>query len=231
MSLEARGVVSSYGPTRALDEVDFVARPGEVTALLGSNGAGKSTLLRVLTGERRADAGEVSMDGAPLRRDDSTWRGRISLISHQTGLYRSLTVAENLRFFARLRGLDRASGRLEEMLERFGVAPLHRRTVGTLSRGQRQRVALARALLHDPDVLLLDEPFTGLDPAGVAAVTGVLLEQEGRGCIVVLVTHDIAQGLALSARTVVLRGGRKVGDAPSVECSVEGVTRLMGAAA
>ncbi|NNF28273.1 MAG: heme ABC exporter ATP-binding protein CcmA [Gemmatimonadetes bacterium] len=231
MSLEARGVVSSYGPTRALDGVDFAARPGEVTALLGSNGAGKSTLLRILTGERKAETGTVSMDGTPLRRDDPAWRSRISLISHQTGLYRSLTVAENLRFFSRLRGLRNAPDRIEQMLERFGVGGVRRRAVGTLSRGQRQRVALARALLHEPDVLLLDEPYTGLDPSGVAAVTGVLSEQQGRGCIVVLVTHDIAQGLALSARTVVLRGGRKVADAASGECKVAEVTRLMGAAA
>ena len=231
MSLEARGVVSWYGPTRALDDVDLVARPGQVTALLGSNGAGKSTLLRILTGERKAEAGQVLMDEAPLRRDDPVWRSRISLISHQTGLYRSLTVVENLRFFARLRGLNPGAGSIDELLKRFGVAKVRGRVVGTLSRGQRQRVALARALLHEPDVLLMDEPFTGLDPAGVAAVTTVLEEQRDRGCIIVLVTHDIAQGLALSARTVVLRGGRKVADAASEECDVPLVTRLMAAAA
>ena len=231
MSLEARGVVSTYGPTRALNDVDFLAEPGVVTALLGGNGAGKSTLLRVLTGERKAEAGEVLMDGRPLGRDDPAWRGRISLISHQTGLYRSLTVVENLRFFARLRGLPSASAQVDTMLERFGVDGLRTRTVGSLSRGQRQRVALARALLHEPDVLLLDEPYTGLDPVGAAAVTAVVDEQRERGAIVVLVTHDIAQGLRMSGRTVVLRGGRKVVDQASSACSVEEVTRLMGAAA
>ena len=226
--LEARGVVCHFGATTALNQVDLASEGGTITALLGGNGAGKSTLLRVLTGERPPDSGSVTLDGAPVSGRDREWRARIGLVSHRTGLYRNLTVLENLRFFARVHGLDEGRDRILEAAGRVGVAQLAEALVGSLSRGQRQRVALVRTLLHEPEVLLLDEPFTGLDPAGGRAVSEILEQTRERGRIVVLVTHDVPRGLAMSDRTVVLQRGRKVLDEPSSSCTVEGVNEFFG---
>ena len=208
MTLEGRGLVCDYGPTRALDGVDVAARGGETVAVFGPNGAGKTTLLKVLGGERTPDRGSVLFEGAPVPGAGHEWRAQSGLISHRTGLYPRLTVEENLRFFAGLRGLAPDRDALAGALARAGVAETAGVQVRLLSRGQRQRAALARLLLHDPRAVFLDEPFTGLDPAGVAALEAALRDFASRGRVVVLTTHDVARGLALADRFVVLRGGR-----------------------
>lgn len=228
MILEARGVGCAFGATRALDGVDLAVRGGEIVALLGGNGAGKSTLLRVLSGERPADTGSVTVDGEPVSGRDPEWRGRVGLVSHRTGLYRNLTVRENLLFFAGLHRVPDPRARAAEAARSVGVADLLERLVASLSRGQRQRVALARTALHDPAVLLLDEPFTGLDPLGGQAVSRLLTRARTEGKLVVLVTHDVPHALSLADRTVVLRRGRKVLDAASGECSLAEVHALFG---
>ena len=208
MTLEGRGLVCDYGPTRALDSVDVAARGGETVAVFGPNGAGKTTLLKVLGGERTPDRGSVLFEGAPVPGAGHEWRAQSGLISHRTGLYPRLTVEENLRFFAGLRGLAPDRDALAGALARAGVAETAGVQVRLLSRGQRQRAALARLLLHDPRAVFLDEPFTGLDPAGVAALEAALRDFASRGRVVVLTTHDVARGLVLADRFVVLRGGR-----------------------
>ncbi|MGI9627122.1 MAG: ATP-binding cassette domain-containing protein, partial [Longimicrobiales bacterium] len=135
-------------------------------------------------------------------------------------LYRTLTARENLRFFAELRGTPDAADRIVEVGARVGVSEFLDRPVGQLSRGQGQRVALARALLNDPEVLLLDEPFTGLDPAGGEAVDRTLSELRSRGRVIIVVTHDVPRGLRLSDHAVVLRRGSKVLDEAAADCTV-----------
>lgn len=208
MTLEGRGLVCRYGPTRALDGVDVSVRGGETLAVFGPNGAGKTTLLKVLGGERTPDRGRVLFGGAPVPGAGREWRAQSGLVSHRTGLYPRLTVLENLRFFAGLRGLAPDRRSLAEALSRVGAAETAHRQVRLLSRGQRQRVALARLLLHDPRAVFLDEPFTGLDPTGVAALDAALRELASQGRVVVLTTHDVVRGLALAERFVVLRNGR-----------------------
>ncbi len=210
--LAARELVCDYGPTRALDGVGLAVGRGATLGVFGANGAGKTTLLRVLSGERRVEGGRVEMDGVAVRGTDAGWRGRVGVVSHRTGLYRKLTAAENLAFFAALRELPRDRRTLEGALDRVGAAALADRRVDLLSRGQRQRVALARSLMHAPEILLLDEPFSGLDPDGARRLEA-LLREGGEGRIVVLATHNLARGLALSDRVVVLRRGRKTLDA------------------
>ncbi len=210
--LTARDLVCDYGPTRALDGVGIAVGRGTTLGVFGANGAGKTTLLRVLSGERRADGGRVELDGVAVRRTGGAWWGRVGVVSHRTGLYHKLTAAENLAFFAALRGLPRDRESLAHALEGVGAAALADRQVDGLSRGQRQRVALARSLMHAPEILFLDEPFSGLDPEGARRLAAMLREgAEGR--IVVLVTHNLARGLALSDRVVVLRRGCKTLDA------------------
>lgn len=208
MTLEGHGLVCDYGPTRALDGVNVSAPGGETLAVFGPNGAGKTTLLKVLGGERTPDRGRVLFDGAPVPGAGHEWRAQSGLVSHRTGLYPRLTVLENLRFFAGIRGLAPDRHALVDALARVGAAETAGVQVRLLSRGQRQRVALARLFLHDPRAVFLDEPFTGLDPEGVAATEAALRELESRGRVVVLTTHDVARGLALAERFVVLRRGR-----------------------
>ena len=207
----------SYGATRALDAVDIRADGGEIVAVLGSNGAGKTTLLRALSGERRPDRGEVFFDGSAVFGAGPGWRGRVGLVSHRTGLYRHLSVMENLRFFAGLQGVPQRRDAVRGALEAVGAAGLADLRVATLSRGQSRRAALARSLVHDPDFLFLDEPFTGLDPLGAETLESVLEACRTAGRVVLLVTHDLRRGLRLADRVVVLRRGRKVFDGEGTE--------------
>lgn len=225
MTLEGQRLVCSYGPTRALDGVDIVAGGGEIVAVVGPNGAGKTTLLRALSGERRPDQGEVLLDGSPVSGADPGWRGRVGLVSHRAGLYRKLTVGENLNFFAALHGVPNARNAVAHALETIGAATLANTRVEALSRGQSQRVALARSLLHDPDILFLDEPFTGLDPAAAAALEATLRTRRTAGSVIVLVTHDLRRCVGLADRVVVLRGGHKVHDD---ETGASNATDLLG---
>lgn len=213
MKLSARGLVCDYGLTRALDGVDVDAVGGSILAVFGPNGAGKTTLLRALSGERKPDRGEVLLDGAAV--SGSAWRSRVGLVSHRTGLYRKLTVGENLAFFAALHGMARNRKTAARALNQVGAPDLIDVPVEELSRGQRQRAAIARSLLHDPGVLFLDEPFTGLDPGGAVTLETMLSDCRAAGTIVVLVTHDLHRGLRLSDRAMVLRRGRKVLDGRS----------------
>ncbi|MDE2781491.1 MAG: heme ABC exporter ATP-binding protein CcmA [Gemmatimonadota bacterium] len=215
MRLSARGLVCDYGPTRALDGVDIDAAGGSILAVFGPNGAGKTTLLRALSGERRPDAGEVTLNGAAVSGSDPAWRARVALVSHRTGLYRKLTVGENLAFFGALHGLATDPHAGFRALEEVDARDLADIPVEKLSRGQRQRAALARSLLHDPDVLFLDEPFTGLDPGGASTLEAMLQARREADTVVVLVTHDLERGLKLADRALVLRRGRSVLDTES----------------
>ncbi len=226
MILEGRGLACAYGPTRALDGVSFAAGDG-VLAVFGPNGAGKSTLLRVLAGERRPDAGEVLLDGVALSADRFAWRARIGVAGHRSGLYAKLTVAQNLLFFASLHGRT-TPGEVRAALAAVEAERLANRQAGALSRGERQRAALARALMRDPELLLLDEPFTGLDASSSSVLETALRDRGRRGRIVVLVTHDIARGAALADRVVVLRRGRKALDLPEDEASPDRIVAAMG---
>ena len=223
MRLAARNLVCSYGPTRAVDGVDLEVAGDSIVAVFGPNGAGKTTLLKALSGERKPEGGRVVADGKAVTGSDPAWRGRVGLVSHRTGLYMKLTVMENLLFFASLHGMAGAAGPMEEALAAVDARELARTRVEALSRGQRQRVALARALLHDPDILFLDEPFSGLDPSGAAALEDMLRARRSPERIVVLVTHDLRRGLGLADRVVVLLRGRKVLDADRAECEAEGL--------
>ena len=226
MTLAARNLVCNYGPTRAVDGVDLDVAGDSILAVFGPNGAGKTTLLKALSGERKPDAGRVALNGKAVTGSDPAWRGRVGLVSHRTGLYMKLTVMENLLFFAALHGVAGAAVAAAEALAAVGARELARTRAEALSRGQRQRVALGRALLHDPDILFLDEPFSGLDPSGAAALEVMLRARRSPERIVVLVTHDLHRGLRLADRVVVLRRGRKVLDAARAECEAEGLLGL-----
>ncbi len=210
MLLRVEELRKHYGSTVALGGVDLTVDPGTHLLLAGANGAGKTTLLRLLTGLTAPSAGLVRIDGEDPRR--SRLRQRLGLLSHQTQLYDDLTVRENLRFFARLYGAP--PGAADAALDGVGLAGRADTRVGVLSRGLQQRAALARATLHAPEVLLLDEPFTGLDGAASTAVAASLSERATSAeYSTVVVTHRVDQVAATTNRVVVLRQGRVALDA------------------
>ena len=197
-----------YGRRRALSHVSLECRAGEILGLLGPNGAGKSTLLSILATLLAPSTGEVRYGTKTASEAGPTLRARLGFLSHDLHLYPELTARENLPFFARLYGLPGVEGLVAAALERAGLAARRDDLVSGFSRGMRQRLALERALLHDPRLLLLDEPFTGLDDASVAALVSRLEELRAAERIVVVVTHDLDVAERLLDTVAVLKDGR-----------------------
>lgn len=204
---ETVALVRRFGRRRAVAGVDLRIAAGECVALFGPNGAGKTTLLRLLAGLLRPTSGEVRLLGAPLKADARDARGRVGLISHQSMLYDVLTVAENVAFAAQLHGLPDVAGATAAALERLGLASRALTPVRALSRGWQQRVSIARAIVHQPALVLLDEPYTGLDVAGARALTDLLLQLRTDGAALALVTHAIDEGLALATHAAIMLDG------------------------
>jgi heme ABC exporter ATP-binding subunit CcmA len=210
--IDARGLVKFYGTTAALRGCDLTVWQGERVALLGPNGAGKTTLLKVLATLVRPSAGRLRLLGLDALRQPAAVRRHLGVVAHETYLYRDLTATENLRLYGRLYGVGNLPARVEAALAQVGLAGLGTRRVGALSRGQQQRLALARALLHEPALLLLDEPDTGLDEAGQALLARLVREAAPT---VVLATHAVERALALADRVIVLAAGRVAFEAPT----------------
>jgi heme ABC exporter ATP-binding subunit CcmA len=205
-----RGVWKTYGATAALRDVTLRAAAGRILALLGPNGAGKSTVLRIAAGLTRPTSGTVRVAGASR---PTGVRRVIGFAGHHTFLYGALTIEENLRFYAELYGIPPAA--VAVSLERFGLEAVRRRRVQELSRGLAQRVNLARALLHEPRVVLLDEPFTGLDAAFAEHLTASLVLLRREGCAILIATHEWDAARALADDAAVLVRGRLVAEVPA----------------
>ena len=208
--LTVTGVSRHYGRQRALSRVSFAAGAGEIIGLLGPNGAGKSTLLGVLSTLIAPSRGKVLYGGRPARELGAALRRRLGYLSHDLQLYPELTAAENLEFFARLYGAARPAARVAAALAQARLADRAGDRTGGFSRGMRQRLALERALLHEPRLILLDEPFTGLDERSVGDFVARLRGLRAAGRIVLLATHDLDVVDGLLDRAVVLRAGRMV---------------------
>ncbi|MET0341229.1 MAG: ABC transporter ATP-binding protein [Polyangiales bacterium] len=205
-SVEARGIVKMYGATRALAGVDLSLPAGCVTVIEGPNGAGKSTLLDILSLLSRPTRGSLHFGALEGWRDRHRLRGTLGVLAHAAMLYPDLTGEENLRLFARTYGVSEA--RVQALGERFEATGFWQRPTRTYSRGQLQRVALARALLHEPRLILLDEPSTGLDVRATDRLVDAVVAERARGAIVALVTHDVALTERIADRRVQLRRGR-----------------------
>lgn len=216
-ALRLQGVTKRFGHTTALRSVDLCVESGESVALLGANGAGKSTLLRIAATLTRPTSGSIAIHDTDAAEHPDVARRAIGLLSHQSFLYDDLTAEENLRFYARLYRLPDPGAAARDALE--GVDLVHRADdrVRTFSRGMKQRVAIARALLHDPNLLLLDEPFAGLDVRSRHALITRIRQSREQGRTIVIVTHDIGQGLHLADRYVLLEAGQIAGAGTSAD--------------
>jgi heme exporter protein A len=208
--VEVAGLTKRFGHVRALRGVDFALGAGESLAVFGPNGAGKTTLLRILAGLLKADGGVVRFGGEQLVRGNAAHRRRVGLISHHSLLYDGLTAAENLVFYARLYAVAEPRAAAARALAGVGLAARASDQVGTFSRGMVQRLAIARALLHDPDVMLLDEPFSGLDQGAAATLRELLGRLRAERRTMVLVTHNIDEGLELATHVAIQVAGRFV---------------------
>lgn len=204
-AIEVSGVVKSYDHYPVLRGVDLRVPEGGTLAVLGPNGSGKTTLLRLIATLSTPTRGTISLFGRPVSPTPEV-RRRIGLVAHESLLYDNLSVEENLRFFGSLYGLE--AHHIARAIAQAALDPLTGRRARVLSRGQRQQVNLARALLHNPDILILDEPYTGLDLTAADRLTARLREEAGRGRTIVFTTHDLTEARGLDASTTVLLGGR-----------------------
>ena len=205
-AIEAIGLMRSFGRRVAIRDLTFQIRDGECLALFGPNGAGKTTLLRVLAGLLRPTRGTARVAGVDLP-GGAEARAVVGLISHQTMLYAALTALENVEFSARLYGVPDPRAAAVRALDRMRLAERADSPVRSLSRGMQQRVSIARAIVHDPRVVLLDEPYTGLDEGGASALSEALQSSRSAGAALVLVTHHLSEGLALATHTAIMRDG------------------------
>jgi heme exporter protein A len=205
-------VARHYGRRKALSQVSFTCEPGEIVGLLGPNGAGKSTLLNILATVLTPSRGRVQYGDRTIEEGGPGLRAQIGMLGHDLFLYPELTARENLTFFAHLYGLANAAAVVDTALERAGLATRANDYVAGFSRGMRQRVALERALLHDPKLILLDEPFTGLDQSSTAALVERLRDRQQAGCMIVLATHDLDVVDGVLTRALFLINGRPSAD-------------------
>ena len=205
--VQAAELARAFGDRTAVAGVTFSLGARECLAVFGPNGAGKTTLLRLIAGLLKPSRGAVLVHGVDMRRDARS-RGRVGIISHQSMLYPALTVLENVVFSARLQGVADPRAAAVRVLRAMQMDDRANEAVRALSRGLQQRVSIARATVHAPDVVLLDEPYTGLDAVGAQALTDALRAMLDGGAALVLVTHNVAEGLALATQAAVMRDGR-----------------------
>jgi heme exporter protein A len=209
-AIEIRNLTKSFGSHVALRDVDLAVAEGEFLTMVGPNGAGKTTLIRILATLSRPTSGEVWVDGWNLADGAAEVRQRIGFVSHQPLLYGDLTAEENLRFYSRMYNVPEPENRIEEVLEQVGLLARRRDSVRTFSRGMQQRLSIARAILHRPAVMLLDEPYTGLDQQAAAMLDEVMRAVGTASLTVLMTTHDLHRGLVMSDRVAVLSAGRLV---------------------
>ncbi len=213
--IKIEGLTKNYGANPVLRGVDLHLQAGEFVTLVGNNGAGKTTLIRIVATLLSPTAGHVSVGGWTLPKQAANVRQHLGMVSHQALLYGDLTAGENLTFFGRLYGLDDVEGRAERALKTVGLFARKRDPVASFSRGMVQRLTIARATLHEPDVLLLDEPYTGLDQEASQLLDDLLRQESENGRTILMITHDLTHGLNLCDRTVILNRGKIVCEADS----------------
>jgi heme exporter protein A len=213
--IETQGLVKAYDLIVVLRRLDLQIARGEFVALLGPNGSGKSTLLRLLTGLARPTSGKILIGGWELPGEAAAVRAQIGMVSHKTLLYENLTARENLQFFARLYHQDAHSPRIDALLDQVGLTRRGDSLVRTFSRGMQQRLSIARALLHDPDVLFLDEPYTGLDQDAGTTLDHLLGQAHAEGRTIVMTTHQLERAARLATRILILQRGVVGYDAPA----------------
>ena len=206
--IQVQGLVKAFGVKPVLRKLDFQVERGEFVAVVGPNGAGKTTLLRILASLTRPTMGEVFLAGYQIPAQSNNARKILGVVSHQPLLYGDLTADQNLRFFGRMYGVPALDDRIPEVLDVVGLSPRRYDLVREYSRGMQQRLAIGRGILHEPELLLFDEPHTGLDPDAADMLDSLLEEVTGEGRTVVMTSHDLTRAGELASRVDILSGGK-----------------------
>jgi lipopolysaccharide export system ATP-binding protein len=211
--LQARGLVKSYGRRRVVDGVDFEVQAGEIVGLLGPNGAGKTTTFRMTCGMIDPDAGRVTLGGLDVTKWPMYRRakeGGMGYLAQESSVFRKLSVQKNLLGVMEMLGMSRKvrTRRSEQLMEQFGIAHLRKSKAMSLSGGERRRLEIARALVSDPQIILLDEPFTGIDPVTIDSIQGVIRDLRDRGISILITDHQVRETLEITDRSYVIRGGQ-----------------------
>jgi heme exporter protein A len=207
-AIEAKRLIKSYGEHYALRGIDLSVKWGDFLAIFGPNGAGKTTLLKVLATIVKPSSGEVSVAGFNLKEDAVKGRNRIGVVLHQPLLYDDLSAYENLRFYGKMYEVSDLKDRINQLIAQVGLESRMHDPVRTLSRGMQQRLAIARALIHDPPILLLDEPGTGLDQHASAMLANIIISTLTRQRTVIMTTHSLEQGATLGNRIAIMADGK-----------------------
>lgn len=205
--IEAKGLLKAYGLMPVLRGLDLTIQRGEAVALLGPNGSGKSTFLRLVTGLTNPTGGSLSVGGWQMPREAAAVRAHLGLVSHKSLLYDNLTARENLIFFGRLYNQTALESRVDELLRRVGLFKRSHDLPRTFSRGMLQRLSIARALIPDPDILLFDEPYTGLDQDAAATLDTLLMDARSEGRTILMTTHQLDKAALMAERVVILSKG------------------------
>ena len=209
-AIAVTGLTKSFGNLYALRNLSFSLNKGEFLTIFGPNGAGKTTLIRILSTITKATSGDIKIADFSFENDSEKIRRQIGVIAHQTFLYENLTAEENLRFYGRLYDVENLPQKIETLLSEVGLELRKKDFVRTFSRGMQQRLAIARAMLHEPSILLLDEPYTGLDQHASEMLTNWLKRLRSAEQTILMVTHDLEQGMELADRIAVLVKGKLV---------------------
>ena len=219
--LKVRNLTKSFGPLKAIDGIDLDLEKGKTIAIFGGNGAGKTTLVKIISTLMRPSSGTVRIGDAEDGSSADSVRRMIGFISHSLFLYKDLNAVENLRYFGRLYGVQGLEDRISKLLTDFGLLPRMYDPVMTYSRGMLQRLALSRALIHNPVLLLLDEPFTGLDRSAAATLTEYIGRHKSEGGATILVTHDLENGYSVADDLAILTNGKLLWQKKSLEITLE----------
>jgi len=226
MMVHLEGVMKHFGAMTALRGIDLQLERGRCLGIFGPNGAGKTTLLRILATLIRPSAGTVCIAGRNAVREAEKVRPLLGVLSHRTFLYGHLTACENLRFYGRMFGVKKLAERITEVLQVVGLEANSYQLVRTYSRGMQQRLAIARTILHYPALLLLDEPYTGLDQHATGLLQGLLLQLRSESCTIIMSTHDLHRGLNLCDEIAIQCRGRIVYSGTSLGTDIQGLERL-----
>jgi ABC-2 type transport system ATP-binding protein len=211
MSIEVKNLLKQFGEQKAVNQISFTVKKGEIVGFLGPNGAGKSTTMKMITGYLEPDAGDITVSGIDVRKDPLSVKKKIGYLPESNALYYDMYVKEYLDFIADVHGMANKKEAIHNVIEQVGLTPESRKRVGQLSKGFKQRVGLAAALLHNPEVLILDEPTSGLDPNQIVEIRNVIKEQ-GKNKLVLFSSHILQEVEAICDRVIIINKGKIVAD-------------------
>lgn len=215
--IEISELIKTMGEKTILKNINFNVKNGETVAILGPNGAGKSTILKILSGLLKPTSGTIKINNLDFKVNKLDIKKKIGFLAHNSYLYDHFSPMENLQFFARLYQVTDIEKKAKQVIHEVGLGFFINEPVGTFSRGMIQRLAIARAIIHSPQLLLLDEPYNGLDQQGKRLLTNIILKMKGKGATIVVVTHDIRQAVEISDRIIIIKTGQLIDSFPIEE--------------